>query len=61
MADGLEDDREATPNFSIHRGSSKLDEGVVRSKGGISADIRFRPSLSISPALFVSSPAINIK
>ena len=33
----------------------------VRSKGGISADIRFRPNLSIFPALSVSSPAINIK
>jgi len=38
-----------------------LDERVVGAKGGISADIRFRPNLSISPPLSVSSPAINIK
>ena len=35
---------------------------TVGSKGGISADIRFRPNVqSIFPALSVSSPAINIK
>ena len=33
---------------------------TVRSKEGISADIRFRPNL-LFPALSVSSPAINIK
>ena len=34
---------------------------TVGSKGGIFADMRFRPNLSIFPALSVSSPAINIK
>ena len=35
---------------------------TVRSKGGICADIQFRPNVqSIFPALSVSSPAINIK
>ena len=35
---------------------------TVGSKGGISADIRFRPNVqSIFRALSVSSPAINIK
>ena len=34
---------------------------TVRSKGGISADIRFHPNLSIFPALSVSSSALNIK
>jgi hypothetical protein len=38
-----------------------LDERVVRAKGGISADIRFRPNRSIPPSLSVFSPAINIK
>jgi len=33
----------------------------TRSKGQISSYIRFRPNLSIIPALSVSSPAINIK
>ena len=33
----------------------------TRSKGQISTDIRFRPKLSIIPALSVSSPAINIQ
>ena len=87
MADGREDDREATFQFieevqncpdlwDVSSAAYKdtktfegrkifcaklLDERVVRSKGGISADIRFRPNLSISPALSVSSQAINIK
>ena len=34
---------------------------IVRSQGGIYADIQFRPNISIFPALSVSSPAINIK
>ena len=34
---------------------------TVHSKGGISANIQFRPNLYIFPALSVSSPAINIK
>ena len=38
-----------------------LDERVVRSKGGISTDMRFRPNLSIFPAFSVSSSAINIQ
>ena len=38
-----------------------LDKRVVRAKGGISTDIWFRPNLSISSLLFVSSLAINIK
>jgi len=38
-----------------------LDQRVIRAKGGISADTRFRPNLFISPLLSVSSPAIYIK
>ena len=34
---------------------------VVRFKGGISSDIRFRPNLSIFPALSVFSSAINTR
>ena len=64
MADGRED--ECQCNFSIHRLRKFktvhiCDERVVRSKGGISTDIRFRPNLSSFPALSVSSSAINIQ
>jgi len=38
-----------------------LDERAVRAKGGIFADIRFRPNVSFSPPLSVSSQSINIK
>jgi len=47
-------------NGSISR-AMLLDQRVIRTKGGISAETRFRPNLFISPLLSVSSTAINIK
>jgi len=66
MADGLKDER-ATFQF-IEEVQNCPDLWDVSSaaykdtlKGQISTDIRFRPNLSIIPALSVSSPAINIQ
>jgi len=73
MADGRED-REATFQFieevqncpdqwDVSSAACKdtKNKRVVRSKGEISTHIRFRPNLSIFPALFVFSSAINIQ
>ena len=73
MADGRED-REATFQFieevqncpdlwdvSSAAYKDTKNNRVVRPKGGISTDIRFRPKLSNFLALSVSSSAINIR
>ena len=67
MGDGLEG-RDTTFRFieEVHNCPDLWDISSpaykdTKNKGGISADIRFRPKLSIFPALSFSSPAINIK
>ena len=60
MADGREDER-ATFHFIKELEVSSAADKNTCSMGQISTDIRFRPNLSIIPALSVSSPAINIQ
>ena len=75
MADGREDDREATFQFieevqncpdlwgvsSAAYKDTKNKQKKGRASGETASSIQFRPNFSISPALSVSSPAINIK
>ena len=76
MADGREDDREATFQFieevqncpdlwdvssAAYKDTKNKQKKKGRASGETASSIQFRPNLSISPALSVSSPAINIK
>ena len=52
----------SSPAYKDKKQANKNGTAVtVCLKGGISADIWFRPNLSIFPALSVFSPAINVK
>ena len=69
MADGREDELatfQFIKEFEVQKCPDLWDVSSAaykdtRSMGQISTDIRFRPNLSIIPALSVSSPAINMQ